>query len=113
MRANIWQGLPGLNVARQNASGMTLGDYLYVFGGSGGCNSIERLNIKLDMQRTGEKFVLLDIKLPTAASDIGFVPSLSPQETLLVGGFGADGRSMNQLLKFSARPTGNTEGSQD
>jgi len=49
VKANIWQGMPSLQVARQNASGLTIGDYLYVFGGSGGCNSIERLNIKLNM----------------------------------------------------------------
>ena len=94
MKANIWQGMPSLQIARQNASGLTIGDYLYIFGGSGGCNTIEKLNIKLNMQRNGDKFELIDIKLPIPSSDIGLLPSLNPQETLLVGGFGADGRSV-------------------
>ena len=86
--------MPILNIARQNATGQTIGDSLYVFGGINGGTSIERINLKLNMQRNGDKFELLEIRLPTSASDIGILPCLSPQEILLVGGYGTDGRSV-------------------
>jgi len=50
--------------------------------------------------------------MPIAASDIGVIPCLSPTDVLLVGGFGAEGRSIKQVLKFSARLAGSS-GSQD
>ena len=81
-----------MNVARMNATGITIGDSLYVFGGQNGGKSIERLNLKLNMQRAGDKFELLDINLPVQASDIGLVPCLSATDILLVGGFSAEGR---------------------
>lgn len=57
--------MPSLNVARKNATGITIGDSLYVFGGLSGGTSIERLNLKLNMQRTGDKFEILDVKMPS------------------------------------------------
>ena len=115
MRADIWQSMPILNIARQNATGQTIGDSLYVFGGINGGTSIERINLKLNMQRNGDKFELLEIRLPTSASDIGILPCLSPQEILLVGGYGTDGRSVAQIMKFQARTmgTGQSNSSQD
>lgn len=56
VRANIWQTLPELIVPRAKASGCIIGDFLYVFGGVGSSSSIERLNLKLNMVRTGDKF---------------------------------------------------------
>ena len=46
------------------------------------------------MQRSGDKFELIEIRLPMPASDIGLLPCLSPQEILLVGGFGPDNRTV-------------------
>ena len=87
MKADIWQNMPNLNIARMNATGITIGDSLYVFGGQAGGTSIERLNLKLNMQRSGDKFELLEIRLPKQASDIGLVPCLSATDILLIGGF--------------------------
>ena len=112
VKADIWQNMPSMNVARMNATGITIGDSLYVFGGQAGGKSIERLNLKLNMQRAGDKFELLDINLPVQASDIGLVPCLSATDILLVGGFSAEGRCVKQQLKFTAKSTG-TNGSQD
>ena len=86
--------MPSLNVARRNASGQTLGDSLYVFGGIGGSTVIERLNLKLNMQRMVDKFELIEVKLPSPISDIGLLPCLSAQELLLVGGFSPEGHSL-------------------
>ena len=86
--------MPSLNIARMNATGQTIGDYLYVFGGISGGATIERLNLKMNMQRMGDKFELLDIKLPCSASDIGLLPCMNPQEVLLVGGFSTEGHSL-------------------
>ena len=97
--------MPNLIVARHSASGITIGDSLYVFGGAGGILSIEKLNLKQNMQRAGDKFEVLDAKIMVTATDIGLLPCLSPTEVLLVGGFSPeDGRSVNQLAKFTARP---------
>ena len=104
--------MPSLNVARRNASGQTLGDSLYVFGGIGGSTVIERLNLKLNMQRMSDKFELIEVKLPSPISDIGLLPCLSAQELLLVGGFSPEGHSLKQILKFQARTTA-ASGSQD
>ena len=113
MKANIWQSMPNLNIARRNASGQTIGDSLFVFGGIGGSTTIERLNLKLNMQRTGgDKFELIEVKLPYPASDIGLLPCLSAQEVLLVGGFSPEGHSLKRILKFSARPAA-AQNSQD
>lgn len=65
VKADIWQNMPSLNVARKSATGITIGDSLYVFGGLSGGTSIERLNLKLNMQRTGDKFEILDVKMPS------------------------------------------------
>lgn len=116
VKANIWQAMPSLNIARRSASGMTIGDSLYVFGGIGAGTTIERLNLKQNMtQRSGDKFEVIDIKLPVAVSDIGILPCISPQEVLLVGGFSSENRSLKQILKFSARPatSSHTSGSQE
>jgi len=51
VRADVWQSMPCLNVARHSATGITIGDSLYVFGGQGGGNSIERINIRPSAQR--------------------------------------------------------------
>lgn len=116
VKANIWQSMPSLNIARRNATGQTIGDSLYVFGGINSGATIERLNLKMNMQRMGDKFELLDIKLPCSASDIGLLPCLSPQEVLLVGGFSSDGQNLKQILKFQAQAschTSQADGSQE
>ena len=87
VRANVWQGLPDMIVPRAQASSCILGDFLYVFGGIGGKSTIERLNLKLNMVRTGDKFEMIEAKLPTDAFDIGIVPQISTSELLLIGGF--------------------------
>ena len=46
LKANVWQSMPNLSIARYCATGQTLGDYLYVFGGIVGGDSIKRLNLK-------------------------------------------------------------------
>ena len=102
--------MPNLNIARSSATGQTLGDSLYIFGGISGGVTIERLNLKVNMQRSGDKFELLEIRIPTAASDIGILSCLSPQEVLLVGGFSTDGHSIKQILKFQARPAAISSG---
>ena len=103
--------MPNLNNARISPSGLTINDSLYVFGGANGVNSIERLNIKLNMQRQGDKFEVLDVKLPIAASDIGLIPCLNPHEVLLVGGYSyLDQKSLNTVLKLTVKPTGSRSG---
>ena len=74
MRANIWQSLPDLKIARAKPSGCVIGDFLYVFAGIGGQSTIERLNLKLNMIRTGDKFEIIEAKLPFDAADIGVIP---------------------------------------
>ena len=51
VKADIWQSMPALNFARHSATGITIGESLYVFGGAGGLLSIEKLSLKLNMQR--------------------------------------------------------------
>mmetsp|Transcript_25039 Transcript_25039/g.33572 ORF Transcript_25039/g.33572 Transcript_25039/m.33572 type:complete len:163 (+) Transcript_25039:1494-1982(+) len=105
--------MPNLNVARHSATGITIGDSLYVFGGVGGATFIERLNLKLNMQRSSQdRFEVIEAKLPLAASDIGLLPCLSPTEILLVGGFSAENKSVSNLAKFSAKTVAGS-GSQD
>ena len=95
VRANIWQSLPNLQVARHSASGTTMGDSLYVFGGVGGATFIEKLNLKLNMLRSpADRFEVIEPKLPQASSDIGLISSLSPTEILIAGGFSAENRSI-------------------
>jgi len=56
-KANVWQTLPNLQVARASASGCILSDHLYVFGGTSApdqacLSTIERLNVKLCISRS-------------------------------------------------------------
>ena len=111
VRANIWQTLPDLKIARAKPSGCVIGDFLYVFAGNGGQGSIERLNLKLNMIRTGDKFETIETKLPFDAADVGIIPQLNANEILLVGGF-KDGKCLNQVTKFSAVPNSADDSSQ-
>ena len=111
VRANVWQNLPDLVVPRAQASGCIMGDFLYVFGGIGGQSTIERLNLKLNMVRTGDKFEKLEVKLPNDAFDIGVIPQLNQNELLLIGGF-SENKCINQNIKFSAIQSLADDGSQ-
>ena len=116
VRANIWQSLPNLQVARHSASGTTMGDSLYVFGGVGGATFIEKLNLKLNMLRSpADRFEVIEPKLPQASSDIGLISSLSPTEVLIAGGFSAENKSIQHLSKFTVRHLAgpSASGSQD
>ena len=98
-------------VPRAKPSGCVIGDFLYIFAGICGQSTIERLNLKLNMARTGDKFEMIETKLPFDASDVGIIPQLNPNEILLVGGF-SDGKSINQVTKFSAVPNSAEDSSQ-
>jgi hypothetical protein len=88
IKADMWMVLPELNIARANASGIVMLDYLYVFGGKDQAfiNTIERLNLK----NISSKFEVIDVVLPVGASDIGLVPLVQSghsAEVMLLGGF--------------------------
>jgi hypothetical protein len=108
VKANVWQGLPNLNVARASASGTTIGDNLYIFGGLGDLSSIERLCLK---QGKSDAFETLDVKLPIGCQDMGFVPLPNPNEMLVLGGYNSEKKSLSGALKFSATPV-DMDGSQ-
>ncbi len=68
----MWMVLPELNIARANATGIVMMDYLYVFGGKDQyfINKIERLNLK----NISSKCEVIDVVLSVGASDIGLIP---------------------------------------
>ena len=112
IRANAWQTMPNLNVARAKASGVVLGnDNFYVFGGllSGSYpNSmmVEKLNLR---NQLGNRFEILDVQLPASLyqssglTDLGvFMPSSF--EALILGGFSnSEKQSQRSVFKLTAQ----------
>jgi len=115
IRANVWQTMPELNVARINASGFVLGnDNLYVFGGQfeprpanalhANCLVIERLNLK--NCHLMKKFELLEITMPPSLfqtpslTEVGiYIPSSF--EAIIFGGFSSlENQSKGTVFKF-------------
>ena len=90
IKDNAWKTLPQLNEAKCSVSLCALqGRYLYCFGGltksENGAFLLASIEV-LDLNSPTPKWLMLSVKLPVQACDIGAVP-LNESDILLFGGW--------------------------